>query len=79
MVLNEDASPRVERLLGVEPSADEIALVLEDQAEVAHGDESGGMVLAEVWEQVVIGAPEPGSHVTFEPGITWSVERIDDD
>ena len=38
-------------------------------------DELGQAVLAEAWEQVEIGSPEPGSRVSFEPGLTWSVEE----
>lgn len=39
-------------------------------------DEVRQIVLAEAWEQVEIGAPEPGARVSFDPGLTWSVAPI---
>lgn len=39
-------------------------------------DEDRQVVLAEVWEQGVIGAPEPGAHLTFDPGFSWSLDRM---
>jgi len=40
-------------------------------------DEVRQVVLAEAWEQVEMGAHEPGAHLTFDPGLTWSVAPID--
>ncbi|MBL8774590.1 MAG: ATP-binding cassette domain-containing protein [Acidimicrobiales bacterium] len=40
-------------------------------------DQHRQVVLAEAWEQVVIGSPEAGSHVTFVPGIDWTVQRLE--
>jgi len=31
------------------------------------------LVLAEAWQQVVVGEPEPGSHMTFDPGFVWTL------
>jgi len=43
---------------------------------VAAVDQHRQVTLAEVWEQVVIGAPEPGSHVTFDPAMSWSARPL---
>lgn len=41
---------------------------------VAAVDPHRQVALAEVWEQVVIGSPEPDMHVSFDPALTWSAE-----
>lgn len=51
-------------------------LVGEVDVVVAAVDQHRQVVLAEVWEHVVIGTPDAGSHVTFDPGMTWTVERL---
>ena len=51
-------------------------LVGEVDLVVAAVDQHRQVTLAEVWEQVVVGAPEPGSHVTFDPAMSWSAEPV---
>jgi hypothetical protein len=53
-------------------------LVGEADLVVSAVDEGRHLVLAEVWEQVVIGSPDPGAHLTFDPGLQWSVTPLAD-
>jgi len=54
-------------------SLDAHHLVGEVDVVVAAVDEDRHEVVSEVWEQARIGAPEPGAHVTFEPGVAWTL------
>ncbi len=51
-------------------------LVGEVDLVVAAVDQHRQVTLAEVWEQVVIGAPEPGGHVSFDPAISWTARPV---
>ena len=52
-------------------------LVGEIDLVVAAIDQHRQLALAEVWEQIVVGNPEPGSRVTFAPGMRWDVAPVD--
>jgi ABC-type polysaccharide/polyol phosphate transport system ATPase subunit len=53
-------------------------LVGEADVVVAAVDDDRHIVLCVVWEQVVIGSPEPGAHLSMDVGFAWSLERLDE-
>jgi ABC-type polysaccharide/polyol phosphate transport system ATPase subunit len=40
-------------------------------------DDDRSILLGEVWEQVIVGRPEPGARMTADLGFEWQMERLD--
>jgi len=68
------AQPGTFRFLG---SVTVAHLVGEIDLVVSAIDGDRHVVVAEAWEQIVVGDPDPGTYMTFDPGFQWTVEPAD--